>query len=156
MTLRNETNFNVKLMGIEIFSIASEAIEKYEKTINDLGIKSSLASIRSIDVAPDNQALLEGKEEEIFPLLEIADKKAIDEDNAEVIILGSTTMHQAHSILSSHLPVPVINPGPLTYKKAELLLSSGLSHSRNAYPVSPVDKSSMLKAMLKTASGFDH
>ena len=128
----------------------------YEKTINDLGIKSSLASIRSIDVAPDNQALLEGKEEEIFPLLESAAKKAIDEDNAEVIILGSTTMHQAHSFLSSRLPVPVINPGPLTYKKAELLLSSGLSHSRNAYPNSPADKSSMLKAMLKTASGFDH
>jgi Asp/Glu/hydantoin racemase len=107
-------------------------------------------------VAPDNQALLEGKEEEIFPLLETAAKKAIDQDNAEVIILGSTTMHQAHSFLSSRLPVPIINPGPLTYKKAELLLSSGLSHSRNGYPTSPVDKSIMLKAMLKTASDFDH
>ena len=30
MTVRNETKFNVKLMGIEIFSIASEAIEKYD------------------------------------------------------------------------------------------------------------------------------
>jgi len=37
-----------------------------------------------------------------------------------------------------------------------LLLSSNLSHSRNAYPNSPADKSSMLKAMLKTASGSDH
>tara|TARA_B100001109_G_scaffold103613_1_gene84517 strand:- start:449 stop:772 length:324 start_codon:yes stop_codon:yes gene_type:complete len=107
-------------------------------------------------VAPDNQALLDGKEEEIFPLLENEAKKAIVEDNAEVIILGSTTMHQAHSFLSSRLPVPVINPGPLTYKKAELLLSSGLSHSRNAYPTSPLEKSTMLKAMLKTASDFEH
>jgi len=64
--------------------------------------------------------------------------------------------HQVHSFLSSSLSVPVINPGPLTYKKAELLLSSGLSHSRNTYPVSAVDKSSILKAMLKTASGFDY
>lgn len=89
----------------------------YEKTINDLGINSSLASIRSIDVTPDNQALLDGKEEEIFPLLEIAANKAIEHDKAEVIILGSTTMHQAHSFLSSRLPVPIINPGPLTYKR---------------------------------------
>jgi Asp/Glu/hydantoin racemase len=128
----------------------------YEKTINDLGINSSLASIRSIDVTPDNQALLDGKEEEIFPLLEIAANKAIEHDKAEVIILGSTTMHQAHSFLSSRLPVPIINPGPLTYKKAEMLLSSNLSHSRKAYPTSPADKSSMLKAMLKTASSFKH
>ena len=45
-----------------------------EKTINDLGIKSSLASIRSIDVAPDNQALLEEKKRH-FSSLEIAAKR---------------------------------------------------------------------------------
>jgi len=37
-----------------------------------------------------------------------------------------------------------------------MLLSSNLSHSRKAYPTSPADKSSMLKAMLKTASSFKH
>ena len=84
-------------------------------------------------MAPDNQALLEGKEEEIFPLLEIAAKKAIAEDNAEVIILGSTTMHQAHSFLSSYLPVPVINPGLVAYKLCEIFLELGLTHSKRCY-----------------------
>ena len=60
----------------------------YEKTINDLGIHHALASIRSIDIAPDNQALLRGKEEAIFPLLEAAAKQAVEEDRADVIILG--------------------------------------------------------------------
>ena len=128
----------------------------YEKTVNDLGIHANLASVRSIDVAPDNQALLDGKEDAIFPLLETAARKAIDEDGADVILLGSTTMHQAHAYLSSALEAPVINPGPLTYKLVEALLGLGLSHSQHAYPKSPVPRDGMLHAMMKTASKFEH
>ncbi|MEC8551641.1 MAG: aspartate/glutamate racemase family protein, partial [Pseudomonadota bacterium] len=87
----------------------------YEKTISDLSIQDHVASIRSIDVAPDNQSLLAGKEEDIFPLLLAEADAAIAEDGADVILLGSTTMHQAHKHLSDNLDVPVINPGPLTY-----------------------------------------
>ena len=128
----------------------------YTKTISDLGIAHALASIRSIDVAPDNQALLGGKEEDIFPLLETAAQQAVEEDGAEVIILGSTTMHQSHAYLTEKLDVPVINPGPLTYKKVEMLLGANLTHSRNAYPISPVPRDDMIKAMMDAASKFDH
>lgn len=128
----------------------------YTKTVNDLGIQHALASVRSIDIAPDNQALLSGKEDELFPLLEDAAQKAIEKDGAEVIILGSTTMHQSHAYLAERLPVPVINPGPLSYKKAEMMLGTGLSHSRKAYPCSPVPRDEMIKAMLAAASEYDH
>ncbi len=128
----------------------------YEKTVKDLGLQVHLASVRSIDVAPDNQALLGGKEDDIFPLLEKSARQAIDEDGADVIILGSTTMHQAHTYLSSVLEVPVINPGPLTYKLVESLLDLGLSHSNLAYPKSPVPRDAMLHSMLKSAGDFDH
>ena len=90
------------------------------------------------------------------PLLENAARLAIDEDRADVIILGSTTMHQAHGWLSTRLDVPVINPGPLTYKKVEMLLGLGLSHSRAAYPVSPVPRDAMIRSMLDAASDHDH
>jgi Asp/Glu/hydantoin racemase len=128
----------------------------YEKTITDLGIERHLASIRSIDVAPDNQALLGGKEDDIFPLLLEAANKAIAEDGAEVILLGSTTMHQAHAYLSDNLNVPVINPGPLTYKLVEAMLGLGLAHSRAAYPASPVPRTEMIAAMMAAAGTFDH
>ena len=128
----------------------------YEKTIGDLGIHSQVASIRSIDVAPDNQSLLAGKEEDIFPLLLAEAEAAIAEDGADVILLGSTTMHQAHEFLSTSLDVPVINPGPLTYKLVEAMLGLGLSHSRAAYPSSPVPRTEMIAAMMAAAGRFDH
>jgi allantoin racemase len=131
-------------------------VHLYEKTIKDLGFTNQCASIRSIDVSPDNIGLLGGKEEEIFPLLETAAQACIEEDGADVILLGSTTMHQAHAYLADRLPVPVINPGPLTYKLVETLLGLGLSHSRVAWPKSPAPRDDVLHAMLQKGSEFDH
>ena len=128
----------------------------YDKTVNELGIGHALASVRSINMDPDNQALLNGKEEALFPLLEQAAKTAIEEDGAEVILLGSTTMHQAHGYLSKSLDVPVINPGPMTYKMAEMMISSSLSHSRKAYPISPASRHEMIVAMMDSAAGFNN
>lgn len=127
----------------------------YVRTIKDLRLSDHCASVRSIDVAPDNQGLLKGKEETIFPLLEKAARQCIEEDGAQVILLGSTTMHQAHQYLAERLPVPIINPGPLSYKMAESVLGLGLSHSRTAYPKSPVPKDEMVQAMLDAGASFD-
>lgn len=106
----------------------------YRKTLAELDLGTRCASIRSIGVAPDNQALLAGKEEEVFPRLLEAARACVERDGAEVILLGSTTMHQAHGYLAARLPVPVINPGPLTYRLAEAALALGLKHSRKAFP----------------------
>jgi Asp/Glu/hydantoin racemase len=126
----------------------------YDKTLKELGIGHACASIRSIDVTPDNQALLGGKEEEVFPLLLDCARTCIEEDGAEVILLGSTTMHQAHGFLTERLPVPVINPGPLTYKLAEAALGLGLSHSRKAWPPPPAPKHALIHALGHAAEGL--
>jgi allantoin racemase len=115
----------------------------YDKHLKELGLSHACASIRSIDVAPDNQALLGGKEDVVFPLLLDCARACIDQDGAEVILLGSTTMHQAHGYLAERLEVPVINPGPL----AEAVLGLNLSHSRKAYPPSPAPKRGTIHAM---------
>jgi allantoin racemase len=106
----------------------------YRKTLKEYGLEQRLASIRSIDTRPDVQELLEGKEEVVFGKLERAARLAIDEDGADVIVLGSTTMHQSHRHLAGALEVPVINPGLVAYKLCELFLELGLSHSKKAYP----------------------
>ena len=90
----------------------------------------------------------------VFPKLVEAGLQCVD-DGADVICLGSTTMHQAHAHLKEHLPVPVINPGPLTYKLAEAVLSLGLSHSRKAYLKPNVLKKELAKAMMDGAAAAE-
>ena len=134
-----------------ILTMASRWKPLYKKALDELGLHHKCASVRAIEVAPDNQALLSGKEGDVFPLLEAAAHLAIDVDGADVLILGSTTMHQAHGWLQQRLPVPVINPGPLSYAIAASMLALGHSHSRAAYPKPMVPRLEMLEAMLQAA-----
>lgn len=123
----------------------------YKKGIGELGLMEKCAGIRHIDTPPDVVNLLGGKEEVVFPKLLAAAMQLVEEDGADVICLGSTTMHQSHAYLAEHLPVPIINPGPLSYKIADALLDCGLMQSRTAYPKPLVPKHEMIHAMLDAA-----
>jgi allantoin racemase len=123
----------------------------YKKGLAEYGLADKCASIRSINTPPDVANLLGGKEEVVFPKLVEAGRACVA-DGAEVICLGSTTMHQAHAHLAANLPVPVINPGPLTYKLAELLLGLRLSQSRVAYARPNVPKPDMAHRMMEAAA----
>lgn len=119
------------------------------KGLKDSGLEAKCASVRALaDFSPDVENLLEGKEEEFYPkLLEVAEQ-CVAEDGAHVILMASTTMHQAHEYLSQRLPVPVLNPGPVSYQLVEAVLSMGLTHSRAAYRKGTLDKPDLLAAML--------
>ncbi len=105
----------------------------YEKTMADYGTRHFCASIRPIDVRPDQEQLLAGKEEVVFAKLEEQGRIAIEQDGADVLLIGSTTMHQSVEHLRRALGVPVISPGTLSIKLAELFVTLGLSHSKRAY-----------------------
>lgn len=122
----------------------------YKKGLAEYGLEDKCVSVRSINTPPDVSNLLGGKEEVVFPKLVAAGMQCV-EDGADVICLGSTTMHQAHAHLAEHLPVPVINPGPLTYKLAETLLGLRLTQSRTSYPRPNVFKPDMFHQMMEGA-----
>ncbi len=129
--------FHTAAMLGQRFSILTmwpQWVPMYRKSIHAYGLETRLASIRHIDTRPDVQELLEGKEDVVFGKLEAAGRAAIEDDGADVIVIGSTTMHQSHAYLVEHLPVPVINPGLVAYKLCELFLELGLTHSKRAYP----------------------
>ncbi|NNM00936.1 MAG: hydrogenase expression protein HupH, partial [Gammaproteobacteria bacterium] len=121
-------------MKFSILTMWAGWLPLYKKTLREYGLEHKLASIRHIDTRPDVQELLEGKEEIVFGKLEEAGRRAIEEDGADVLVLGSTTMHQSHAYLAERLPVPVLNPGVIAYKQCEMLLELGLAHSKHAYP----------------------
>ena len=83
----------------------------YKKTVREYGLDHLCAGIRSPNIMPDPENLLGGKEEDVFPKLLAAGMQLVEEDGAEAICLGSTTMHESHAYLAEHMPVPVINPG---------------------------------------------
>lgn len=112
----------------------------YEKVLKQHGWEHRCASVRSIDTRPDLTELLHGKEEVVFAKLKAEALKAIEQDGADVIVLGSTTMHQSAAYLQRELPVPVLNPGQVAYKQLETLIELGLSHSKKAFPSPEVPK----------------
>ena len=125
-----------------------------KKTLTDLQMLDRCASIRTIGMEPDTRGLLEGKEDETFSKMLEAARLCIDEDGAEVICLGSTTMHDAAEFLEARLEVPVVNPGPLSYQVASSLIRLRLAQSRAAWPSPVKPKEEMIRAMIEAATGF--
>lgn len=123
----------------------------YKKTLGEMGLSERCVSMRAPEVQPDNRTLLAGKEEEVLPLLLRAARRCVVEDGADVIVLGSTTLHAAHRYLSQDLEVPVINPGPASYRFAQLSLEVGLTHSRRSYHTSRQPSTDVLAAMVAAA-----
>jgi allantoin racemase len=117
-----------------IITMWDKWIHLYEKNLDIYRLWSKCASIRAVNIPPDVEALFTGKEEEMFEKLTAEARVAIEKDGADVILLGSTTMHQAGDYMSEHLPVPVINPGPVAIKLTESIVQLGLTHSKVAFP----------------------
>jgi len=117
-----------------IVTMWDEWFPLYDKTLTEYRMWDRLACMRSIKTRPDLSELLAGKEEVVFNKLLEESQKAITEDGADTIILGSTTMHQSHAFLAERLPVPVVNPGQVTFKTCQMMLELGLTHSKKAYP----------------------
>jgi len=126
----------------------------YDRTLKDLQMVDRCAGMRAAGVKPDNRNLLGGKDF-VLPLLLDAATKLVDIDGADVILLGSTTMHEAHGYLAENLAVPVVNGGPLSYQVAEAMTSLGLTHSRRAYPRPHVPKPAMITAMMRADAEAD-
>ncbi len=109
-------------------------VHLYEKNLDTYRLASKCASVRAVNIPPDLEALFAGKEQEMFERLTAEARRAIEEDGADVILLGSTTMHQAGRYMNDNLPAPVINPGPVAIKLAEVCVQLGLTHSKVAFP----------------------
>lgn len=127
------------------------ALARYRKAIDDWGLRAHCAGVEHFDTPPDFAALIGDKAATTLPKMEAGCRRLIDR-GADVICLGSTTMHQAHHYLSEALEVPVVNPGPLSYKLMESFLALGLTQSRRAYPNPIVPKPDMIHAMQRAAA----
>jgi len=108
--------------------------KEYTKLVRSLGLLDRLASVRTIELPVLE---LDRDREKTFGLLVEAGKRAIEEDGADVLILGCTGLTGFAGRLTEELKVPVIDPAVAALKFAEILSTLNLSHSKLVYPRPP-------------------
>ena len=115
-----------------VVTVLDSIVAPLHKLARVAGLESRVAAITAVDVpvlelgGHSVDAVREGCERVIAA-------------GADTIVLGCMSMAflGVAEQLSEELGVPVINPARTALKTAELMLGSGLTHSRRAFPVPP-------------------
>lgn len=101
------------------------------------GLGHFLASVRSLDLSVvDTGRYPERTKQRVF---EVA-QKAVEEDEAEVIILGCAGMAGYATELEAKLDIKVLDPTAVALKMAEAMVDLGLTHSKRALFAFPPEK----------------
>jgi allantoin racemase len=117
-----------------IITVLENVVRPLENLALLTGVSSKLASVRNIGIP-----VLELNSDPDFTFntaIEVA-RDAIERDRADVLITGCGTLSFRAEEMQAALGVPVINPLRVALRTAELLVSSGLSHSKRSYPLPP-------------------
>lgn len=111
-----------------------QRIPSKERYVSMLGLVERLASVRSLDLSMIDTCHRD--QETKRATLKVA-RKAIEEDGAEVIVLGCAGMAGYAEELSGQLKVPVLDPAAVGLKIAELLVDLNLTQSKVGLFASP-------------------
>jgi allantoin racemase len=95
------------------------------------GLEDHVASIRNLKITvPELFSNIEKHKDRILE----EGKKAVDEDGADVLIMGCGFMSGINKELQVELGVPVLDPDATVIRFTEMLVHIGASHSKRAYP----------------------
>lgn len=117
-----------------VLTTLKQFIPAQEDLVKMFGMESKCASVRAIDVSVQDCV---HNREKTLGLLEKEIYKIMEEDGAEVIILGSGGLSGYNEALQEIVKIPVLDPTKVTTKYAETMVALGLSHSKKrkfAYP----------------------
>jgi len=138
-----ETSLHVAAMLGHRFTVLTplpQRVPKKEREIKALGLGEALASVRPLGLTvTETEAEPERTKARV---LEVS-RKAIEEDGAEVLVLGCAGMTGYSEDIEKFLGVIVIDPTSITLKVAEGMVEAGLKHSKRALyrtPEAPVDQ----------------
>jgi allantoin racemase len=112
----------------------SPTIHWIRRNMKTYGFSNRIASVRGVTISL--RGLIEEKEQTQRILVETG-RTTVEEDGAEVILLGCTGMSAYASELTKVLGIPVLDPAACALKMAVDLVEMGLSHSKRSYPFPP-------------------
>jgi allantoin racemase len=130
-----EASMHLAVMLGKTFSIL--ALRGHEEPLfreqaREAGLAERLVSVR--EVAVNFPELEEFGDEPLRRDLLREGRLAIESDHADVLILGCTSFIGVEDYLMRELDVPVLQPGNVAIKMAEVLYSLHLTQSKTAYP----------------------
>lgn len=117
-----------------IVTVLESVVRPLENLALLTGVASKLASVRQLGIPVLE---LNSDRDATFERLVEVSHQSIEEDRADVLILGCGTLSFRAAELQERLGIPVINPLQVTLRMAELLVASGLSHSKRSHPLPP-------------------
>jgi allantoin racemase len=117
-----------------IVTVLENVVRPLENLALLTGVAPKLASVRQIGIPVLE---LNTDPDATFRRLIDVSRDVIEHDRADVLVLGCGTLSFRAAELQEAVGVPVVNPLQVTLKMAELLVSSGLSHSKRSHPVPP-------------------
>lgn len=125
-----EATLSVALTLGSKFGILTEKkprVAMKEMHIRRAGLMQRLASIRALELST---ADLAAKPDETKRRGIALARAMIEEDGAEVIIMGCAAMAGYNDALQAELGIPVLDPTVVSFKYAEMIADAGLCHSR--------------------------
>lgn len=134
-----EATLSVALTLGSKFGVLTEKRQRIamkERHVRRAGLLSRLASIRALGLST---ADLDARPEETKARGLALAKSMIEEDGAEVIILGCAAMAGYASEIESALGVPVLDPTVTAYKFAEMVADTGFCHSHAGLYARPME-----------------
>jgi allantoin racemase len=136
-----ESSLHIAAMLGARFSVMTprkERIPSKREHVHVRGLEHFLASVRSLDLSVAETDA--DPEKTKGRVLEVA-RKAVEEDGAEVIILGCAGMAGYAPEIERELNIKVIDPSAVALKVAEALVDLGLVHSKVGLFSTPPEKS---------------
>jgi allantoin racemase len=103
-------------------------------------VSDRLVSVRTIGCPVEETV----HAEVVLDALEKESNKALEDDGAEVIILGCTGMTGYAEALQKRLDLPIVDPSVAALKVAEMMITMNIKHSRLTTP-SPKDVGALCK-----------
>lgn len=130
MLSMSETSMTIAAMMGHKFTVLTTMrnnIPLLEDLVRLYCLEGKCASVRGIDINVEEcvthrERAMNGLKEEIL--------KIVEQDGAEVVILGSAGLCGYNEDLQELAKIPVLDPVAVTVKMAEMMVETGLSHSK--------------------------
>ena len=135
-----ETTIAIALLLGNKFGILTEKKHKVavkQQHVRKYGLESRFASVRPLNMGVVEIAADPERVKRVG--LDIA-RKMVEEDGAEVIIMGCASMAGYSEALEQALHVPVLDPIAVTFKTVEALTEIGICHSKVGLYAQPEPK----------------